>query len=125
MPAGRRYYKSTCDCGGLAVFHTGFLGSGLFGPGALLEREDDVDINHLRPAANQWRSGPGCSRPTGAPMRKPQASCALPPMIRISSRTRGYLKVMDFHKRLCEALKLPAEIRGKIDRANALALLKV
>lgn len=36
----------------LAVFHTGFLGAtGLFAPGAVLAREDIIDITNMRPAA--------------------------------------------------------------------------
>ena len=35
----------------LAAFHTGYLSDKLFKPGALLGREDYVDITHMRPAA--------------------------------------------------------------------------
>jgi predicted TIM-barrel fold metal-dependent hydrolase len=35
----------------LAVFHTGYLSDILLRPGALLAREDYVDITHMRPAA--------------------------------------------------------------------------
>lgn len=37
--------------GGLAVFHTGYLGMGMFDPGAPLGRQQVVDITHMRPAA--------------------------------------------------------------------------
>lgn len=36
---------------GLAVFHTGYLGTGMFGPNALLPRDTLVDITHMCPAA--------------------------------------------------------------------------
>ena len=44
-------YKAVLDCRGLAVFHTGYLSDTLFRPGAILAREDYVDIANMRPSA--------------------------------------------------------------------------
>ena len=43
-------YDAIRGHGALAVFHTGFLSDKLLKPGALLGREDYVDITHMRPA---------------------------------------------------------------------------
>lgn len=43
-------YEVIRDHRALAVFHTGFMGMGLFEPGVVLAREDYVDITDMRPA---------------------------------------------------------------------------
>jgi predicted TIM-barrel fold metal-dependent hydrolase len=44
-------YKVICDCNAMAVFHTGNLSDELHRPGAVLGRDDFVDITDMRPAA--------------------------------------------------------------------------
>jgi len=44
-------YEVIRDHQALAVFHTGYLAPALFVPGALMGREDHIDITHMRPAA--------------------------------------------------------------------------
>ena len=166
-------YKVIRDHGGLAVFHTGFLGCGLFGPGALLDREDHVDITHMRPAAidriarvfpdlnilmahfgNPWWEETWTvlhshkniyADFSGGTARLKSLSMwteMFAPNGRLDTATvsklcfasddshffpnmRTYLDVIEFYERFYEALNLPAEIRGKIDRENARTLLKV
>lgn len=43
-------YKAVLERDGAAVFHTGFLGHGMFDPGMFLGRPDHIDITHMRPA---------------------------------------------------------------------------
>lgn len=42
-------YDTIRSLGGIAVFHTGFVGMNLFEPGCFLERSRVVDINHMSP----------------------------------------------------------------------------
>ncbi len=43
-------YQAVRDCGGLAVFHTGYLLHDYFDPGGFLARPNWINILHMRPA---------------------------------------------------------------------------
>ena len=44
-------YEAVYEEDAIAIFHTGFLGHGLFEPGGLLGMDDCVDITNMRPSA--------------------------------------------------------------------------
>jgi uncharacterized protein len=44
-------YDTVKNNNGLAVFHTGFVGTGLYEPGCILGRKSVIDIDHMRPVA--------------------------------------------------------------------------
>ena len=45
-----KHYQAVLDNHGLAVFHTGYLANGVFGPGGVIERDTYADITLMRPA---------------------------------------------------------------------------
>mgnify|MGYP001286499037 CR=1 FL=1 len=165
-------YETVRNLRGLAIFHTGYLGRGLFEPGCVLGRPDYVDITHMRPASldrisrafpdlkiimahfgNPWweeawtvlKSCPNiyAELSGGTAYRKPMSMwtnlfaangvlhtdsvsrlCFANDGEVVTTDPNYYAKIIDFHERLYDALKLPDEIRRRIDRENILRLMK-
>lgn len=163
-------YEVIRDCGGLAVFHTGFLVHECFDPGGILPRPSWINMNYMRPSemdrinrafpdlkiliahfGNPWweeawsmikscksiyadMSGGTAYKksmnmwkemfaPNGILDTKTVSKlCYGADDSMFSPGYFGYQNFMKFYDDLYEALKLPEEIRRKIDRENVLML---
>ncbi len=159
-------YETVRDCRGLAVFHTGYLGHGLYEPGCIYERPFFPRITDMRPAeldrisrvlpdlkilmahfGNPWweeawtllKSGRNifADFSGGTAIGKPMGMWKelFAPNGRVNHKVVSklcygsdvslfvpddfaYQDFMDFHDALYDGLKLPEEIRQRIDRGN-------